>query len=129
MSFNNINKILEKIIKKDFYFNKENIKKINALIILVIIFFSIFYNDYYNVRKELKVNFIDVGQGDSSFIITPNNKKILIDGGEGNNIDKYDYGKNVVFPYLLDRKVSKINYIFISHFDSDHVGRINIYFK
>ena len=31
--------------------------------------------------KNLKVNFLDVGQGDSAFIITPQNHQILIDGG------------------------------------------------
>ena len=52
-------------------------------------------------ENELKIYFIDVGQG---------------------NTDKYDYGKNVVLPYLLDRKISKIDYMIISHVDSDHIG-------
>ena len=71
--------------------------------------------------RNLKIYFIDVGQGDSCLIITPQNKKILIDGGEGNS-EKYDKGKNVVFPYLLDRRINKIDYLVISHFDNDHVG-------
>lgn len=50
--------------------------------------------------------------GDSSLIITPTLKTILIDGGN-NKID-------VLLPYLLDRKIKKIDYIIISHFDSDH---------
>lgn len=33
----------------------------------------------------------------------------------------YNVGKNVVLPYLLNRKISKLDYIMISHFDSDHV--------
>ena len=55
---------------------------------------------------------IDVGQGDSCLIITPNNKKILIDGGEGE--------PEVLLSYLLDRRIKTIDYILISHFDSDH---------
>ena len=31
--------------------------------------------------KDLRIYFIDVGQGDSTLIITKQNKKILIDGG------------------------------------------------
>ena len=46
-------------------------------------------------------------------------KNIIIDGG--NNKD-YDYGENVVVPYLLDRKITKIDYLMVSHFDSDHCG-------
>lgn len=69
----------------------------------------------------LKIYFIDVGQGDCTFIITPYGKRILIDGGEGNS-DKYDYGEKVVFPYLLDRGIKRIDYIIASHADSDHIG-------
>ena len=60
----------------------------------------------------MKIYFIDVGQGDSCLIITPRNKKILIDGGEGK--------PEVVLSYLLDRRIKTIDYIMISHFDSDH---------
>ena len=30
-------------------------------------------------------------------------------------------GKNTVLPYLLDRRITKLDYIFISHFDQDHI--------
>lgn len=57
--------------------------------------------------------------GDCSVIQTPLKKNIIIDGG--NNQD-YDYGKNVVVPYLLDRKITSLDYLMVSHFDSDHCG-------
>lgn len=111
--------------KKIIYYLKNRRVKV-----FVILFFLINFilNSNFNLTKTLKINFIDVGQGDCTLIITPENKKILIDGGEGNG-DKYDYGKNVLFPYLLDRKINKIDYVFISHFDSDHVRRTNIYIR
>lgn len=46
-------------------------------------------------------------------------KNIIIDGG--NNRD-YDYGENVVVPYLLDRKMTKVDFLMVSHFDADHCG-------
>lgn len=52
-------------------------------------------------------------------IKSPMGKNIIIDGG--NNRD-YDYGENVVVPYLLDRKITKIDFLMVSHFDSDHCG-------
>lgn len=53
------------------------------------------------------------------FIQTPQNKNILIDGGD----NKYD----VLMPYLLDKRIRKIDYIIVSHFDSDHSnGLINV---
>lgn len=57
--------------------------------------------------------------GDCTVIKTPGGKTIIIDGG--NNQD-YDYGENVVVPYLLDRKITKIDFLMVSHFDSDHSG-------
>ena len=59
------------------------------------------------------------GSGDCTVIQSPLNKNIIIDGG--NNQD-YDYGENVVVPYLLDRKITKIDFLMVSHFDSDHCG-------
>ena len=32
------------------------------------------------------------------------------------------FGKQVLMPYLLNRRVSKIDYVIISHFDFDHIG-------
>lgn len=52
--------------------------------------------------------------GDSTLIVSPYGKTILIDGGEPE--------KNTLIPYLLARKIKKIDYLVISHFDSDHVG-------
>lgn len=69
---------------------------------------------------DLKIFFIDVGQGDSTLIITPNNKKILIDGG-GNEFGSFDVGEKTLLPYLLARQIKNIDYVIISHFDSDHV--------
>lgn len=72
------------------------------------------------IPHDLEIYFIDVGQGDSTLILTPNDKTILIDGGGSKT---YDVGKNTLIPYLLDRKIKKIDYIIVSHFDEDHVGR------
>ena len=72
---------------------------------------------------------IDVGQGDCTFVITSNNKKILIDAGEGGENLNYDYGEKVVLPYLLDKKVVALDYVMISHFDSDHVRWNNSCFE
>ena len=34
------------------------------------------------------------------------------------------YGKQVLVPYLLDRGVKSLDYVIISHFDTDHIGGI-----
>ena len=99
-----------------FRFNQNKQKIISIFLILILISMVTI-----NIPKSLQIFFIDVGQGDSTFIVTPMGKKILIDGG-GSEDRSYDVGKNILLPYLLNRRVKKIDYIFVSHFDSDHVG-------
>lgn len=71
---------------------------------------------------NLKIYMIDVGQGDSTLIITPENKKILIDGG---GLENYDIGEKVLILYLLNKQIKTLDYVMISHFDRDHVRRNN----
>lgn len=100
---------------------KERENKVHAQRILIIILVLLLIPKI--IPQNLKIHFIDVGQGDSTFIITPRNKTILIDGG-GSQFSDYDVGKNTLIPYLLDRGYSKIDMVIISHFDSDHIGGI-----
>lgn len=86
------------------------------LIVLILINFII-----YIFPQKLRIFFIDVGQGDSTLIITPDKKTVLIDGGGS---DSFDVGEKVLLPYLLDRRILKIDYVLISHFDTDHCGGI-----
>lgn len=110
---NNIALIKYKIIQ-----NKMKIRKL-----VVIIFIFIFLTALLKAKTQnLEIHFLDVGQGDSTFIITPSKKTILIDGG-GSSSKEFDVGKSTVVPYILDKGFTKIDYIFISHFDQDHIGR------
>ena len=96
---------------------KSNKKRCISLAVLIIISFTIIRA----IPNNLKIYFVDVGQGDSCLIITPENKKILLDGG-GSTSENNDVGKNVLIPYLLNRGITKLDYIIVSHFDTDHVG-------
>ena len=96
-------------------------KKIISSVIAVLIVIILITNLLTNINRNLTIHFIDVGQGDSCLIITPLNKRILIDGG-GSEIGSFDVGEKTLLPYLLDRKIKKLDYIIISHFDSDHIG-------
>ena len=93
--------------------NQKSIKILLVIFIIIIFFVHI-------LPKNLKVNFVDVGQGDCTFIITPKNQTILIDGG-GSKSNDFDVGKSTVLPYILDKGYTKIDYVIISHFDEDHV--------
>lgn len=109
--------VFTKRIKNLYQLLKFRINQNKRKIISKILIFILIFNIYILIPKNLKIHFIDVGQGDSTLIITPKNKTILIDGG--GNAD-YNVGKNILLPYLLDRRIKTIDYVLISHFDTDH---------
>lgn len=110
------------LIKFKFNIKKNQVKRITIkAIILIIICFMIILSFNF-IPKDLKIYFVDVGQGDCTFIITPKNKTILIDGGGSESID-FDIGKRTLIPFILDKGYTKIDYIIVSHFDQDHVRR------
>ena len=101
------------------------IKKINKKIIIIFVIIIIILNLILNfIPKTFTISFIDVGQGDSMLISTPKGKKILIDGGGSRDEESFNIGKQTLIPYLLNKGITKLDYILISHFDSDHVGGI-----
>ncbi len=71
----------------------------------------------YEVYNDgLSVIFIDVDQGDSTLIRTPEGTTLLVDGGE------YEAYENNLLPYFEKLGISKIDYVLASHYHSDHMG-------
>ncbi len=68
--------------------------------------------------KTLKIHFIDVGQADSSLIVFPNGKALLIDAG--NNVD----GQNIV-NYIKKQGIARLEAVVGSHPHADHLGGID----
>lgn len=71
-----------------------------------------------STSKELIIHFIDVGQGDSIYIKTPEGENILIDAGSKAK------GHDVV-AYLQKQKVKVIDYMIATHPDADHIGGLD----
>lgn len=87
------------------------------LIVSVVLLFIVNYGVFHWDRTT--VTFIDVGQGDSIYIKTAGNKVFLIDGGGSVT---YDIGQNTVIPFLLSQHARKIDGMFSTHNDLDHIG-------
>ena len=113
----------------DFIFRKPSI-------LLIIIFYFCFFKTtifryflihsfiiiilYQSVNKIIDdrfITFLDVGEGDACVLKIKNNV-YLIDTGGGINID---YSDNIV-KYLHSLGINKINKMFLSHGDYDHMG-------
>lgn len=69
-------------------------------------------------KPALEMYFIDVGQGDSTFIVTPGRKKILIDGGVNRRARGF-----LAWKYRLDEPGTSvdIDLLVLTHADEDHL--------
>src|SRR5581483_2668328 len=78
-------------------------------------------------RDALLVEAIDVGQGDSLLLITPEGKTLLIDGGGFGGgphqaAPDFDIGEEVVSAALWARGIRHLDAVALSHAHSDHMG-------
>ena len=75
---------------------------------------------HFNINHIIKEDFVmmmDVKQGDC-ILLKSNDKVVLIDTGGSYN---YEYSDNIV-SYLKSIGINKIDYLFITHGDMDHIG-------
>jgi competence protein ComEC len=69
---------------------------------------------------RLSVLFFDVGQGDAALVRFPNQRTMLIDGGERRL--GHDCGERVICPYLRRAGIGRLDVVVLTHADNDHVG-------
>lgn len=81
--------LFQRRIKNLISFFKYKIKTNKKRVISILLIFTFFYSLIVMIPKDLKIYFIDVGQGDCTLIVTPRNQTILIDGG-GNEWGDFD---------------------------------------
>lgn len=61
----------------------------------------------------MSVTYIDVGQGDSEFILFPDGENMLIDGGSDNGC---------AYSYIFENNIKNIDYLVATHPHEDHIG-------
>jgi competence protein ComEC len=96
-------------------------------------------------QGKLRIDFLDVGQGDAALVTFPDNTTLLIDGGgrpgpfrkdnlsgdveaEGEETferETRSIGESVVSEYLWWRGLDHVDYILATHADADHIDGLN----
>ncbi len=91
---------------------------------------------------RLRVDFLDVGQGDAALVTMPDGTTLLVDGGGRPNFmsrkrasgandeepferDTRSIGEAVVSEYLWWRGLDRVDYVLATHMDADHVDGLN----
>jgi competence protein ComEC len=72
-----------------------------------------------SAKRTLEMYFLDVGQGDAAFIVSPTEEKILVDGGLNDRALGF-----LIWKYRLDDPNNEItiDHMIVSHGDEDHLG-------
>ena len=86
-----------------------------AAVCLAVFFLS------YRQKEALRITFLDVGQGDGIVVEAEGKWNLLIDGGSTN---KSAVGQYQILPYLKYRGISRLDGIYISHTDEDHISGV-----
>ena len=72
----------------------------------------------------LEITGIDVGQADSTLVVTPDGHTLLVDaaGSFGTGQSEFDFGEEVIAPYLWSRDITRLDAVVLTHAHSDHMG-------
>ena len=113
--------------KKSYTSSKKKLESVVATGVLIIIGLIVYFfgPDMFDGGSErtgkilmdgtMQVHFIDIGQGDSALIVTPDGKNILIDAGTNSS------EKDLKF-YLDSQEIKEIEYAVMTHPHEDHIG-------
>lgn len=108
------------ILRRRYAISTKAVVKITALTVIILLISSTI------IPSGTYIDFINVGQGDSMFI-RDNGVNVIIDSGGSKDLDS-DFGIRVVGAYLKRKGVNKLDYAFVTHYDSDHCqGMISLF--
>ncbi len=94
-------------------------KNILVLLLSVVLLASNYFS--YIQEKRFQVHFLDVGQGDSILLVTPDKKYVLIDGGPRTEVIE-ELAK--ILPFWQN----KLDFVVATHGDADHIiGLVEVF--
>lgn len=96
--------------------------RVGAIAVCSLIFADAFYwarERWY--REELRVTYLDVGQGDAAVVEFPGSRVLVVDAG-GTVSGEFDTGEAILAPFLRSRKILRVDYVVVTHWRVDHYG-------
>lgn len=108
-------------IPLSFRFENKLLVRWGGILLIVLLLWS-----PWNFQHDLEVVMIDVGQGDSILIRTPEKHAILLDAGPRS--ERFDAGERIVLPYLLQTGTGHLDALLITHEHQDHIGGVRAVF-
>ena len=103
-----------------FYFREINFKNIYKKLSFIYISFIALYAIPLHNYFTFEISFLNVGQGDCTFIHYKN-KNFLVDTG---GLINYDLANNSIIPFLKSKRIYYLDSVFITHYDYDHYGAL-----
>jgi competence protein ComEC len=94
---------------------------VSIVTLLTLIAFEVRLRVAEQPRDQLRITYLDVGQGDSALIDLPDGGLMVVDGG-GNPHSGIDPGRAVLVPLLRARRRSRVDVVVVSHPHPDHYG-------
>jgi len=73
------------------------------------------HQDFVQEERLLEVNFVDIGQGDGCLVVTPGDRRILVDAGAGDNMFRF-----LRWRFGRFRRKTRFHHVIITHPDQDH---------
>jgi competence protein ComEC len=121
-----LNRLLSRVAALPRLLTAGSAAKRGAIIGLVVVLALLADTGYWIARRhlnaDLRVTYIDVGQGNSALLELPGGQTALIDGGGFSDNNTFDMGARVIAPFLWRKKIRTIDTLVLSHPNSDHLN-------
>ncbi|MBN2126672.1 MAG: DNA internalization-related competence protein ComEC/Rec2 [Deltaproteobacteria bacterium] len=105
-----------------FFPRRSSLARIGLVVVLLLSMGDVLYwTCRTQFHRDLRITFLDVGQGNAALVQFPGRRRMLIDGG-GFRGDAFDVGERVIAPFLLHSKIRRVDTLVLSHPQSDHMN-------
>lgn len=100
---------------------KKECRRHGPYFLLLFMAFWLIQKGAHDTKGMCEVTFLDVGQGDGIVLRGPEGKTYLVDGGSS---DVSGVGEYRLIPYLKSQGIDRLDYVFVSHGDKDHISGV-----